>query len=42
MESGAQFVITLGTTLMLEWCALRWDTPDEVHRTAYLQLWPGR
>ena len=30
MEPGEQFVMTLGTTLMLEWSALRWDTPDEV------------
>ena len=33
MESGAQFAMTLGMTLMLEWCALRWDTQDEVHDT---------
>ena len=30
MESGAQFVMTLGMILMLEWCALRWDIPDKV------------
>ena len=30
MESGAQFVMTLGTILMLEWCALRWDIPNKV------------
>ena len=37
MECGAQFVMTLGMTLMLEWSALRWDTPDEVCYTHYLQ-----
>ena len=30
MESGAQFVMILGMTLMLVWSALKWDTPDEV------------
>ncbi len=30
MESGAQYVMTLGMTLMLEWFALSWDTLDKV------------
>ena len=33
MESGAQFVMTLGMILMLEWYVLRSDTPDKVYNT---------
>ena len=35
MECGAQFVMTLGMILMLEWCVLRWDTQDKVCNKYY-------
>ena len=31
MESGAPFVMNTGMILMLEWCALKWDIPEEVN-----------
>ena len=40
VESGAPFVMTSGTVLMLVLCVSHWDTPGKVSLTLSIALYP--